>query len=184
MKRGSLPSAPKCPRCDKSVFAVEQVLFTPTRRFVQNVFLFNNGATGDGVQCALAQIMPDVRQLQKGAWSLELQWRLSLARAERIRLRGVQFHSPRYLCTPFQSVDSTNLCDKTLENGKQVGRPPNVLALLFHHQSHRLIGSVLQVLLRQGVWPERLWLWRWCWYTANDRCATVDFARAKSQHRN
>ena len=64
------------------------------------------------------------------------------------------------------------------------GRPPSVLALLFHHQSHHLIGSVLQVLLRQGVWPERLWLWRWCWYTANDRCVTVDFARAKSQHRN
>jgi hypothetical protein len=30
-----------------------------------------------------------------------------------------------YLCNPFQSLDSTNLCDKTLENGKQVW-PPNV----------------------------------------------------------
>ncbi len=44
----------------------------------------------------------------------------------------------------------------------------------------------MQVLLRQGVRPERLWLWRRCWYTANDRCVKRNgrFCRAKAQNQN
>ena len=63
------------------------------------------------MQRAVAQVMLDLRVLQKGAWPL----------THKIQSLSLDIHSP--LCFfHLQSLDSTNLCDKTLENGKQVLR--------------------------------------------------------------